>query len=450
LQRTPEGAQIPIAQASIPVVSARNGQAATATSRGLMTHDQAFRCRGCGNAAPRDVVVSFGTLPLGNSLLAEERLAEPEPAFPLDLVFCSHCALVQVREAIPLDALIKQNLYFTSASPALLQHGRVMAQHLIDQRRLAATSLVVDVGSNDGTLLEYFQQRGIPVLGIEPLAQSAKIAEDEHGVPTVVELFTNDLAKRLKSSGKTADVIIANYVLELVPDLPDFVDALRTLLKPEGVAVIEVPYVRSMVEQGRFDAIAHLRLTWFSVTSVDHLCRSRGLTVVDMEYLPAFRGGTLRIYASASPTASTGASTATMLRDEAQSGMTSADFYRQFGRSIHSSAEELHQFLRRAKSKEGKRIAAYSAGIKASTLLNVAKLDEQLIDFVVDGNPHKHGRYMPGVHLRVEPPVALLERMPDYTLLLALDFVDEILEQQSEYRQRGGRFIIPFPKLKLI
>jgi SAM-dependent methyltransferase len=410
----------------------------------------AAQCRGCGRVAADEVVVSLGTLPLGNSLLAEERLAEPEPAFPLELVFCSNCALVQVREAIPLDVLIEQNLYFTSASSALLQHGRVMAQHLIEQRKLGPTSLVVDVGSNDGTLLEYFRERRIPVLGIEPLAESAKLAEAEHGIPTVVELFSTDLARRLRASGRTADVIIANYVLELVPNLPDFIEALRTLLKPDGIAVIEVPYVRSMVEQGRFDAIAHLRLAWFSVTSLDYLFRRRGLTIVDTDYLPGFRGGTLRIYASASPRASIGPATATMLRDEAKSGMNSAEFYRRFGQSIRVSAEKLRNFLSHARSKEGKRIAAYSAGIKASTVLNVAELGKEFIDFVVDGNPHKHGRYMPGVHLRVESPAALLQRKPDYTLLLALDFVDEIVEQQSEYRQRGGRFIVPFPELRLV
>ena len=411
---------------------------------------EAFQCRGCGSVASHEVVVSLGPLPLGNSLIIEERLAQPEQMFPLELAFCHRCALLQVREAIPLDALLEQNLYFTSSSPALLRHGREVARRLIDQRRLGPKSLVIDVGSNDGTLLEYFRERGIPVLGIEPTAQSAALAEREHNVPTVVELFTNELARRLKDAGKTADVIIANYVLELVPDLDDFVDALQTLLKDDGVAVLEVPYVRSMVEQGRFDAIAHLRLTWLSVTSLDHLFRRRGLALVDTEYLPEFRGGTLRIFASRTPTATTGPTTTLMLREENASGVTSSEFYKAFGRSIHTSGDRLRQFLTELRNVQGKRIAAYSAGIKASTVLNFAQLDRKLIDFVVDGNPYKHGRFIPGVHLPVYSPQALLETMPEYTVLLALDHVDEIIAQQSEYRQRGGRFIIPFPELKII
>ena len=415
-----------------------------------VTRPEPFCCRACGDLAEHKAVLSLGTLPLGNSLLTREQLSDPEPSYRLELAFCRKCTLVQVREPIPSDKLIAQNLYFTSSSPSLLLHGREMARRLIERHGLDGRSMVIEVGSNDGTLLKDFEQKGIPVLGIEPIAQSAELAEREHGVPTVVELFGDDLAQRLKASGKSADVIIANYVLELVPNLGEFVEGLRNLLKDDGVAIIEVPYLKTMVEQCRFDGIAHLRLSWFSITSLDHLFRNHGLVLVDAEHLPAFRGGTLRVCAARAPAATTGPRVISMLQDESNSGLTSPDFCQAFAQKIHRTCEALRRFLTEAKDGQRKRIAAYSAGIKASTLLNLAQLDGQLIDFVVDGNPYKHGRYMPGVHLPICSPQELLEKMPDYTLLLALDFVDEIIEQQAEYRRRGGRFLIPVPALKVV
>jgi 2-polyprenyl-3-methyl-5-hydroxy-6-metoxy-1,4-benzoquinol methylase len=405
---------------------------------------EGFRCLGCGDFAEHEVVIRLGPLPLGNSLV------EPAPTYPLNLAFCRRCTLLQVREPIPGDALIAQNLYFTSASPSLLRHGHAMAEHLIGAHRLDQRSLVVEIGSNDGTLLKDFEQRGIPVLGIEPIAHSAELARTEHGVETIVELFTDELARRLKTAGRAADLIIGNYLLELIPNLEDFIVGLRTLLKPDnGIAVFEVPYVRSMIEQGRFDGIAHLRLTWFSVTSLDRIFRKQGLVLVDAQWLAQHRGGTLRFTVAASPTAKASAAVAALLQQEARAGVTSPDFYRAFADRIHSSCERLRAFLRHAQL-EHKRIAGYGAGIKASMLLNVARLDGAYLEYVVDGNPQRHGRSVPGVGLPIHSPSKLLDSRPDYALLLALDFADEIIDQQAEYRRSGGQFIIPVPELRII
>ncbi len=406
-----------------------------------------FECRSCRGTAAHEVVFSLGKLPLGNALVSEDELSNPEVSYPIDLVFCERCSLLQIRDPIPPEKLLEEYLYFTSLSPSLLKHGQGLAERLSKERRLGPESLVIEVGSNDGTLLECFHTQQIPVLGIEPVAKSARVAEEEHGVTTLVELFSGNLARQLRNSGKTADVIISNYVLELVPNLPDFVEGLWQLLKEDGIAVIEVPYAKDMVKYCRFDGIVHVRLSWFSMASLDYLFRNQGLVVFDIEYLPSFRGGTLRLFASKS--ASMVPALRSMLREETRSGVNSADFYRTFASKVDYACDSLRTFLRGLREKK-KRIAAYGAGIKASTLLNYSQVGKELIDFVVDSNPYKHGRFLPGVQLPIYSPRKLMEEMPDYVLLLALDFTDEVLEQQAGYTKAGGRFIIPVPELKVV
>jgi SAM-dependent methyltransferase len=388
------------------------------------------------------MVISLGELPLGN--ITQTREGADEERFPLELCFCDTCTLVQIRQAIPSRELLEQNLYFTSASPAVMKHHREMAAQLGARFGLGPSSVVVEVGSNDGTMLARFKDGGMHVVGIEPTARSAQIAEEQHGIPTVVDLFTHDLGRRLADE-RPADLFVSNYVLELVPDVGDFIRGVRDLLAPRGVAVLEVPYVRSMVERGRFDGIAHLRLTWFSATSFNAALERQGLVMSDVEYLPEYRGGTLRVYASRDGLRRS-AAVAHLLALEQSAGVDRPDFYLAFNARIPQLCASIREFVIEAR-RAGKTVAGYGAGVKASTLLNVAGLDRTLIDFVVDANPQKQGRVMPGVHIPVFDPERLCTERPDYVLILALDMSDEVLATQQEYRRRGGRFVVPVPEL---
>lgn len=263
-----------------------------------MLKREPFQCRCCGHTGPHEIMLSLGELPLGNVLRGEEWISQPEATYPLDLAFCERCGLVQVPVTMSPEHILEQSVYFTSASTSVLEHGRELAEYLIESRRLGPQSLVVEVGCNDGALLEQFRQRGIPVLGIEPVAECAREAEEKRGVPTVVEFFTEDLAGRLKDSGKAADVVIVNSVLETVPSPGGFAQGLRRLLKEQGIAVLEVPYVKDMVDGLRFDCIGHLVCSWFSVTSLGYLFRDSGLALSSVDHLDSFRGGTLRVFAS--------------------------------------------------------------------------------------------------------------------------------------------------------
>jgi SAM-dependent methyltransferase len=415
-----------------------------------MSQTTSFKCISCGHTGPHHVILSLGELPLGNNLLSEDQLCQPELSYPLGMSFCERCALVQALEPIPPEKFVEENLYFTSVSPSLLEHTSELAKNLIRSRRLGPKSLVVEVGSNDGTMLANFIEQGIQVLGIEPVAQSAKSAENERGVTTLVELFTENLAHELERSGKSADVVMANDVLEVAPDPGDFVKGMQTLVKEDGLVVVEVPYVKDVVDSGRFDGIGHLRFSWFSVASLNHLFREQGLTITDIEYLEEFRGGSLRIFASKSSGVGPSSSVASILQEEAKVGLNSVEYYRPFAQRVDSIRDSLRKFIIEAKTKREERVAVYGAGIKASTFLNYAKLNKDYIDFVVDVNPYKQGLFMSGVDVPIYPPQRLLEEMPDYVLLLALDFTDEVLDQQSDYRGRGGRFIIPIPEFQIV
>jgi SAM-dependent methyltransferase len=400
------------------------------------------------------MVLSLGETPLANALLTAEQLEQPEETYPLDLVFCERCALVQITETVPPEKLFREYFYLSSFSDALLRHSEENVARLIRSRSLDGQSLVVEVASNDGYLLQYYKRAGIPVLGIEPATNIARIAQEERGIPTVCDFFGEALARRLKDEGRLADVIHANNVLAHVADLNGVVGGFAELLKPTGVAVIEVPYVRDMIDHCEFDTIYHEHLCYFSLTALDRLFRRHRLVIRDVEKL-SIHGGTLRIYAGrmsqngddAGEEVST--EVRRMLEEEKAWGVDEAQFYLGFGEKVSRLREELLRVLGDLKA-QGKRIAVYGASAKGSTLLNYFGLGRETLDFVVDRSTVKQGYYTPGTHLAIHAPERLLEEMPDCVLLLTWNFAEEILEQQGEYRRRGGRFIIPIPSVRIV
>jgi len=404
-------------------------------------------CRSCG-AGSLAMVLSLGKTPLANALPTKEELATPEETFPLDLVFCGKCSLLQITETVSPEKLFRDYLYFSSFSDAMVRHAEAIATRLVETEKLTGESLAMEIASNDGYLLQHYKKRGVPVLGIEPAVNVAKVAESERGVRTISEFFGKELATQLAARGEMADVIHANNVLAHVADLNGVVEGFSIVLKDKGTLVVEAPYAKDFIDHTEFDTIYHEHLCYFSLTALDALMERHGLLVKDVERLP-IHGGSLRIFVGQKQFSERGPRVVALLQEEAKWGVNDLAFYKGFAGKVQALKVSLHDTIAALKA-EGHSIGAYGASAKGATLLNHFGIDTKFIDFVSDKSTYKQGRFMPGVHIPIVGPEELQKRMPDYCLLLTWNFKDEILKAQDNYRLNGGKFIIPIPEVTIV
>ena len=403
-------------------------------------------CQSCGNAGCIPTL-SLGMTPLADILLTEEQIARTEPRYPLAVAFCPQCSLMQLTSAAPPDHIYKDEYpYFTSALPGLLRHFQDSAKDILETRQLDASSYVVEAGSNDGYMLKVFAEKGIEVLGVDPSPGPAKVAE-ESGIPTICDFFSADLAAGLSKDSKPADVLLANNLLNLLPDPNEFATATKLLLKDDGVAVVEVPYVVEMIDLCAYDNIFHQNRSYWSLTALMKLFGRHDLFINQVERVPTF-GGSLRLWIGKrqmpAPTVDA------LIAEETAKKVGLAEYYSSFAERARKNRDNLVSQLRDLKAR-GKTIAAYgAAGGMATTILSFTEIDSGIIDFAVDMNSFKHGKYTAGSHIRIYPTEKLVEDMPDYVLLLAWNYADEVLQAQSEYRERGGKFIVPIPDPKVV
>jgi SAM-dependent methyltransferase len=396
----------------------------------------------------RRTFVDLGKSPLCESFLTAEQLNQMEPFYPLHVYVCEKCFLVQVQEYVSPEGIFTEYAYFSSFSDSWLAHMKAYADMIAARLSLTDASRVVELGSNDGYLLQHFVAKGIPVLGVEPARNVAEKAIVK-GVPTVTKLFGRQTARELVADGIRPDLICGANVLAQVPDVNDFVGGIKILLKPGGVVTIEFPHLMRLMAENQFDTIYHEHFSYFSFKTAERVFAAHGLTLFDVDELPT-HGGSLRIYARhTEDTAKPAGERALKLsaREEA-AGLDRLETYASFTEQVHETKRRLLEFLIGAR-RSGKRIAGYGAPGKGNTLLNYCGIRTDFVEYTVDRNPYKHGRFLPGTHIPIHPPEKIRETRPDYVLILPWNLKDEIMEQVSYIRSWGGQFVVPIPDVKV-
>ena len=409
-------------------------------------HDRT-RCRFCGETL-RHTFVDLGMSPLCESFLAADQLNASEAFYPLHVFVCSSCFLVQLQEYVTGESIFREYAYFSSYSSTWLDHCRRYCDHVSARFGLNKESQVVELASNDGYALQFFVQRGIPSLGIEPAANVAKVAI-EKGVPTRIEFFGRESARRLRADGWQPDLLFGKNVLAQVHDLNDFVGGMKVLLAPRGVITIEFPHLEQLVSQNQFDTIYHEHFSYFSFLSAQTLFAAHDLMVFDVDELPT-HGGSLRLYAchAADDTKQVTDRARGLARRERERGVLTLEYYSTFSRQVQETKHGLLQFLIDAKQR-GHSVVGYGAPGKGNTLLNYCGIRTDFLDYTVDRNPYKHGRFTPGTHIPIFSPERIAETKPDYIVILPWNLKEEIMSQLDYTREWGARFVVPIPVTKV-
>jgi 2-polyprenyl-3-methyl-5-hydroxy-6-metoxy-1,4-benzoquinol methylase len=405
-------------------------------------------CRFCG-AALAETFADLGMSPLSNAFIAPERANAMEKFYPLHAYVCSACRLVQLAEFESPAQIFGDYLYFSSYSESWLRHAEAYAQAMIARFGLGPQSQMIEIASNDGYLLQYFQRAGIPVLGIEPAANVAAVAIGQ-GIATEIAFFGRITAHRLKEAGRSPDLIAANNVLAHVPDLNDFVGGLKLLLAPAGIVTVEFPHLQRLIDENQFDTIYHEHFSYFSLLTAERIFAHHGLTVFDVEELPT-HGGSLRLYLRHAESAAhpVSAAVGTLRRRELDAGLAGAEPYRRFAETVAATKGAVLEFLIGAR-RAGKKVVGYGAPAKGNTLLNYCGIRSDMIAFTVDRSPHKQGLLLPGTHIPIRDPAALIAARPDYVFILPWNLRDEIMAQMVAIRSWGGAFVVPIPRLQVL
>jgi hypothetical protein len=387
-------------------------------------------------------VLSLGKLPLANAFVQPEAQDIADEPFPLELVFCRSCALVQLDETVSPEKLFSEYPYFSSQSQTFVDHASELVERVVEDYGLDNGDLALEIASNDGYLLQHYRRAGVSVLGVDP-ARNVALEAERRGVPTIAEFFDVKLAERLHGDGVEAKIIHANNVLAHVPDIRHFVDGVSRVLADDGIWIIETPYVRDLVDKLQFDTIYHEHVFYYSLASLRRLLEASSLKVIDVERL-SVHGGSLRVFASKYGVSDPDPRVGELEREEEDRGIESVEYYSYFSQRVSDAREEISSFLRDLRG-QGARLAGYGAAAKGTMLLNSLSLEAGTIEYVVDTTPYKQGRLIPGVRVPIQPPGRLVEDPPDYVLLLAWNVAREIIDREADYVAQGGRFIIPLP-----